>query len=237
MIYAARSIVGKRAVNEDTVYLPRKGEMSLVIVADGMGGHAAGDIASALAVETIVAELKRGGPGGPVALMTNAVNRANTAVYEYSKSDKGLAGMGTTVVAALLFSSRFIVANVGDSRLYHCDGETLAQVTIDHSYVSELVRLGYITKEEAARHPRRNLITRALGTRPVERADIFEVEWRGGDRILLCSDGLYGVLQDKELLCALRGRSDTGLICDALVEMAETAGSNDNISAVIVEND
>lgn len=236
MIYAAKSIAGIKADNEDMVYIPKGGEISLAIVADGMGGHVAGNVASKLAVETIVAELKRGGPGGPVALITNAVNKANTAVFELSQSKQALEGMGTTVVAALLFSCRFIAANVGDSRLYHFDGTSLTQVTIDHSYVTELVNSGYITREEAARHPRRNLITRALGTRQVERVDVFERAWREGDLLLLCSDGLYSEVSEKAIIATLNKEADLQLACEMLVNMALKAGSTDNISAVIVYN-
>ena len=113
MIYAARSVTGKRAKNEDAVFIPKGGEISLVAVADGMGGHNAGNVASAIAVETLASELKKGGPGGPTALVRNAVNHANTAVFEYAKVHPECRGMGTTLVMALLFKTRFVAANVG----------------------------------------------------------------------------------------------------------------------------
>ena len=236
MIYAARSVTGKRANNEDSVFVPKGGEISLAIVADGMGGHSAGNVASAIAVETVASELKKGGPGSPAALVTNAVNHANTAIYEYAKAHPECRGMGTTLVMALLFNTRFIAANVGDSRLYHYHVGKLRQVTVDHSYVAELVASGYITKEEAARHPRRNLITRALGTQACERVDLFECEWEAGDVLLLCSDGLYSELEDHDLVRALEKNDTLDAACAALVELALASGSRDNVSVVLVKN-
>ena len=133
MIYAARSVTGKRANNEDSFFVPKGGEISLAIVADGMGGHSAGNIASAIAVEAVASELKKGGPGGPAALVMNAVNHANTAVFEYASAHPECKGMGTTLVMALLFKTRFVAANVGDSRLYHYHAGKLRQVTVDHT--------------------------------------------------------------------------------------------------------
>ena len=238
MIYAARSVTGKRANNEDSFFVPKGGEISLAIVADGMGGHSAGNIASAIAVEAVASELKKGGPGGPAALVMNAVNHANTAVFEYASAHPECKGMGTTLVMALLFKTRFVAANVGDSRLYHYHAGKLRQVTVDHSYVAELVASGYITREEAARHPQRNIITRAVGTRPIERVDVFECAWEKGDKLLICTDGLYGELSENELTDVLgQSAEELQTACDALVERALKAGSRDNISAVIIYND
>ena len=236
MIYAARSITGKRAKNEDAVFIPKGGEISLVAVADGMGGHNAGNVASAIAVETLGSELKKGGPGGPAALVRDAVNHANTAVFEYAKAHPECRGMGTTLVMALLFKTRFVAANVGDSRLYHFHAGQLHQVTADHSYVAELVASGYLTPEEAAHHPRRNLITRALGTRACERVDIFECEWEENDALLLCSDGLYSELNEQDLVGVLEKSDTPDAACTALVELALDSGSQDNVCVVLVKN-
>ncbi|MBQ7113714.1 MAG: Stp1/IreP family PP2C-type Ser/Thr phosphatase [Clostridia bacterium] len=236
MIYAARSVTGKRANNEDSVYVPKYGEISLAIVADGMGGHSAGNVASALAVEHVAAELRKGGSGSPAGLVKNAVNRANTAVYQYAGSHPECRGMGTTLVLALIFKTRFIAANVGDSRLYHYHGGKLTQITVDHSYVAELLASGYITKEEALHHPRRNLITRALGTRANEKVDVFECAWEENDILLLCSDGLYSELDDRTMVEMIEKHSNLENACDALVKLALNAGSTDNISVVLVKN-
>lgn len=238
MIYAAKTVCGRRAQNQDGVFIPKGRDISLVAVADGMGGHNAGDVASALAISTLTSEMKRGGPGGPAALMNNAFNKANTVIYDKALTSPELRGMGTTLVAALLFNSSYIAANVGDSRLYHIasDCSEIKQITSDHSYVAELVAMGYITKEEAAHHPRRNLITRALGTRPCERVDIFECDWASGDCVLLCSDGLYSVIDDSDILDIMRATRNPGEACDTLVGEALERGSSDNVSAVITLN-
>ena len=228
MKYAAKTITGIRKQNQDAVFIPERGMIAIAAVADGMGGHNAGDIASALAIA----------PGTIRERLINAVNMANSAVYELSFSDEGYRGMGTTLVAAVLEEKRFIAANVGDSRLYHYDGLHLKQITEDHSYVAQLAALGYITREEAARHPQRNIITRAVGTRPIERVDVFECAWEKGDKLLICTDGLYGELSEDELADALgRSAEELQTACDALVERALKAGSRDNISAVIIYND
>ncbi len=237
MIYAAKSITGKRELNQDCVFIPRSGEISLAMVADGMGGHKAGEVASTLAIETVAQELKRGGSGGAVALVTNAINLANTRIYDKSKSSPEYGGMGTTLVLALLFRTRIIIANVGDSRMYFLDSEKFSQVTKDHSYVAELVSAGFITKQEARVHPRRNLITRALGTRPCERVDIYEKDWEYGDTLLLCSDGLYSGVSDDEIERVLKAENDLQAACETLVDMALTGGSTDNVSIVVVKNE
>lgn len=238
MKYAAKTVTGRRAQNQDAVFIPKDGIIAMAAVADGMGGHNAGDVASALAIKTLVEGMVNDAPGSIKERLIHAVNMANSAVYELSFTNGAYKGMGTTLVAAVLEKDRFTVANVGDSRLYYYDGASLMQITEDHSYVAQLAALGYISKDEIARHPQRNLITRAVGTRPVERVDIFEHAWKKGDKLLLCSDGLYGELSEEELLEAL-SRSDDELneSCEALVESAFNAGSRDNISAVMVCND
>lgn len=238
MRYAAKSEQGKRIRNEDCVFIPtRPGEIALVVVADGMGGHNAGSTASALAVETVVAELKRGGLGSPEELILAALSKANAAIYEYSITTPNCRGMGTTLVLAMAFRTRYVVANIGDSRLYYFDGQNLTQITEDHSYVAELVAAGQITKEEAVRHPRRNIITRALGTREQEAADIFKGSWKAGDMLMLCTDGLFGVLEDEQLALVFREEADLEAICDRLVEMALHGGSTDNISVALIRNE
>ena len=237
MIYAARSEKGKRYQNEDTLFVPARGEVALFIVADGMGGHNAGSVASRLAAQTVEAEVKKGGIATPDALLLSALAAANRAVLDYANSDKNCRGMGTTMVAALAFQTKYVAANVGDSRLYHMHDGVLTQVTRDHSYVAELVEAGEITLEQAAVHPRRNIITRALGTCSEEKVDIFRREWARGDMLMLCSDGLHGVLDDRELARVLRETGDDlQEACDMLVEFALYGGSADNISVILIKN-
>ncbi len=238
MKYAAKTVTGRRAQNQDAVFIPKDGFIAMAAVADGMGGHNAGDIASALAIKTLVENMVNESVGSVKERLIHAVNLANSAVYELSLSNDAYKGMGTTLVAAILENDRFTAANVGDSRLYYYDGTTITQITEDHSYVAQLAALGYISREEIAHHPQRNLITRAVGTRPVERVDIFEHTWKKGDKLLLCSDGLYGELSEDELLALLNCAEDElDESCEALVERAFNAGSRDNISAVIICND
>ncbi len=237
MRYASKSVTGVRSQNQDAVFVPRGGEISLAVVADGMGGHSAGDVASRIAVSTVVGELKKGGTGSASSLISGAMAAANAAVFEMAASDPQLRGMGTTMVLALLFNTRYVAANVGDSRLYHIRGESIEQITRDHSYVAELVSLGYITRQEAARHPRRNLITRAIGTRENERVDLFEREWNRGDRLVLCTDGLYCELEDEDILRTILTSDDMQQACDDLVDCALYSGSRDNVSIVIVSNE
>lgn len=238
MRYAAISEQGKRVRNEDCLFIPsRPGEMALAVVADGMGGHNAGSTASALAVETVVAELRRGGMGSPEDLILAALAKANAAIYEYSLTNPNCRGMGTTLVLALAFKSRYVAANIGDSRLYYFNGRDLLQITEDHSYVAELVAAGHITREEAMRHPRRNIITRALGTREQEQADIFKGSWEGGDMLMLCTDGLFGVLGEGEMARVLREEADMEQACKRLVELALDGGSTDNISVALIRNE
>jgi protein phosphatase len=234
--YAANSKQGKRAQNEDHFFIPQRGEVSLAVVADGMGGHNAGNIASALAVETVVSELKRGGLGTPEELILAAMVKANDTVYEYAAQHPNCRGMGTTMVLAMPFHTRYVAANIGDSRLYHFDGKQLVQITKDHSYVAELVEAGQITPEEAAHHPRRNIITRALGAREVERTDLFRCEWHPGDILMLCTDGLFGALENADMLRVLVEEPDLQRACDTLVDIALYGGSSDNVSVALIQN-
>ncbi len=237
MIYAFRSEKGIREHNEDSIFIPTKGEMSLAIVADGMGGHSAGNVASALAVRTVASELKRGGSGSPDVLVEKAIRKSNTAVYDLSCKDPKLKGMGTTMVLALMFRSRYVAANVGDSRIYQIFASGgMRQISIDHSYVGELVAAGYITPAQAKTHPKRNLITRALGTSPEEKIDVFRESWSKDDILVLCTDGLCGTLDDEIIENIVRKSETLDIAANSLVEKALSAGSTDNISVVLVKN-
>ena len=238
MRFAAKSEKGKRIQNEDYVYIPAgRDDIPLAVVADGMGGHRAGSIASTLAVETLLEEFRGSGERWPESRIVPAVRRANEAVYEMSRERPDCRGMGTTMVLALVNAERYVAANIGDSRLYHFDGESLHQITEDHSYVAELVAAGQITQEEALSHPRRNIITRALGTRSREKADIFHGMWAAGQMLMLCSDGLHGVLAERDMARILREEADMQAACEELVQIAIYAGSTDNISVALIRNE
>ena len=237
MIYAYRSDTGLRKHNEDSYYIPGVGEYAAVIVADGMGGHLAGEVASAMCIDRVVRYINNC-PGGmsSIALLRQAINDANRDIFDLAMTDDRYTGMGTTIVMALLNPQKYTVANIGDSRLYHYDGQKLRRVTRDHSYVQELVSAGLITEEQAKEHPQRNLVTRAVGTSRFEKADVSVKSWNMGDVLMLCSDGLCGSVDDKDIERIIRATPDLLDCCDLLTELALRNGSSDNITVVMVRN-
>lgn len=236
MKFAGKTETGLRPQNEDCYLLLHTDTLDAVAVSDGMGGHQAGEVASRLAVDTLREMLLKNN-GDREAALSSAFSAANSEVHKRASMEDEMYGMGCTLVAAILDANEFVAANIGDSRLYHFDGKTIRQVTHDHSFVAELVRRGAITPEEAKTHPRRNLITRAVGTEARVFADIFSCEWKKGDMLLLCSDGLCGVLEDAELAAFLRNCTDLDATCSALIVRALAAGSRDNITVVLAKND
>ena len=236
MIFAGRTETGLRSQNEDQYMLLNTETIRAAAVSDGMGGHRAGETASATAVETLQNALTIA-KGCWEETLSDAFKEANSAVHTLAQSDDSMYGMGCTLVAAIFDETQFVAANVGDSRLYHFDGAGLKQITHDHSFVAELVRRGIITREEAKTHPRRNLITRAIGTEGQVSADIFSCEWKRGDMLLLCSDGLCGVMDEAEMAAYLRNSVDIDATCAALISRALALGSRDNITVVLVKND
>jgi protein phosphatase len=236
MRFTGKSETGLRRQNEDNFLLLHTDAFDAAAVADGMGGHNAGEVASLTAVETMQRVLSAGGTSWE-SILFEAEKAANEAVHMLASTDDAMYGMGCTLVAAIFDEQRFVAANVGDSRLYHFNGEILKQITHDHSFVAELVRRGAITAEEARNHPRNNLITRAIGTELKVSVDLFSCEWEKGDMLLLCSDGLCGVLRDEEIAEHLIGCEDLDAACDALIRRALESGSRDNITVVLVKND
>ncbi len=240
MIYAYRTDKGVRPRNEDCCRIPEAGERPLVIVADGMGGHKSGDVASQSAVRLISSYASQAPVElGCVPMLRQAIAYANRSIFESAQHDYDRMGMGTTVVVALLEPTKYTAAHIGDSRLYHFKTETqrLSRVTRDHSYVQELVTGGFITEEQAQRHPQRNILTRAVGTSGFEKADVSTKSWHRGDRLLLCTDGLCGYVSDAHIESVMRRVRDPLACCDALTELALSSGSADNITVVIVENE
>ena len=195
-------------------------------VADGMGGHAGGDVASAMAIEAI---------SGEPADLEGSIQEANAAIYERSLREAHLQGMGTTLTALRASDESVEIAHVGDSRAYLFSGGTLAQVTEDHTEVGRLVRQGRISKQDAARHPRRNYIERALGIFPEVRIDSSTISASSGDRFLLCSDGLFGMIDDDQIAQILDGEGDPQAAATRLCEAALEAGGTDNVTAVVVD--
>lgn len=238
MIYASKSSIGRRARNEDLFRVPKQEEsVPFVAVADGMGGHAGGSVASRLVITGMNEELRSIRGDDPVGVLLRAISAVNMDVYRTGQDSADLTGMGSTLVCALLFPTRFIAANVGDSRLYHFDGEKLDQVTVDHSLVEVLVQSGHITPEEARVHPNRNIITRAMGLSARVEADVFDRVWNPGDILLLCSDGLSGSVPHEEMQSVLASDGPLQELCDMLVASALEHGATDNITVVLVQNE
>ena len=230
--YAARSDVGLvRRGNEDSGYASPR----LLIVADGMGGHAAGELASATAVATLaLLELAPPQTSDVLAALADAIDNTGASIRAVIEDDADLAGMGTTVTSLYWMGERIALVHVGDSRAYLMRGGVLTQLTHDHTFVQTLIDAGRITEEEAAIHPRRSLIMRALdGLNPVE-PDLSVREARVGDRYLLCSDGLSGVMSADEMAGLMRDGDPTGSVT-RLVEFALERGAPDNVTVVIAD--
>lgn len=207
---------------------------NLFLVADGMGGHKAGDLASRLCIDEIVKQLRNSQARTPVSAFEQAIAVANACVYERSMGDFELAGMGTTIVGAMIENGTAYIVNIGDSRLYRLH-EKLEQITVDHSLVEEMVQSGEIQKEEMRTHPNKNIITRALGTDDSVRPDCFEVKVEEGDVLLLCSDGLTNMVDDQEIEeIVKKHKEDMKLAGENLVRQANEAGGKDNISVILV---
>lgn len=225
----------KRSINQDCVYscsVPLGSLDNLFIVADGMGGHKAGDYASAYAVNAIEREVDADESTSPVKILRNAIECANAEIFEKAK-EEDFAGMGTTVVASTIVGSTLYIANVGDSRLYLIrDG--IAQLTKDHSLVEEMIRVGEINREDARFHPDKNIITRAVGADATVMIDFFEEELIEGDVILMCSDGLSNMVGDNDILGIIKKHKNVAEMADELVKTANHNGGKDNIGIVLV---
>jgi protein phosphatase len=225
----------KRPSNEDAFGFSV--EHGVYVVCDGMGGAAAGEIASSIAVDEILRQLTTGREGGvPLpGLAEKAVCAANEAIYARAQRNQRLSGMGTTLVALVVEERRAWVFNVGDSRVYRLRNGRLEQITLDHSLVEEQVRMGRMTESEALRSPLRNVITRALGTQNCVTPDSFELEAEPGDVFMLCSDGLTRELTDAAIEAILQCNVALADRCARLIEGAKKAGGHDNITCLLVQ--
>ena len=236
--YAITDIGRKRELNEDYIYTsgqPIGALPNLFIVADGMGGHKAGDYASMHTVDRFVEVIRElGEEHGVQDAINEAVTAANAYIYQRSRENSNLSGMGTTLVLATCIGNEAIVANIGDSRLYLVN-DTMTQITRDHSLVEEMVTLGGIDREMARNHPDKNIITRAVGVKEKVAADFFEVDLTKGDKLLLCSDGLTNMLRDEEIYQIIQENKELEQAAKALIDAANENGGRDNIAVVLVE--
>ncbi|MDB4865997.1 MAG: Stp1/IreP family PP2C-type Ser/Thr phosphatase [Cohnella sp.] len=230
-------------MNEDRAWSGRLTDgWTAVIVADGMGGHRAGDVASELAVGCLAEALQFWNPSqtpdeGGLKLQ-EMIQQANSVVFETASLNEEYYNMGTTVVVAVLNRDGGLIAHVGDSRIYRLRAGELEQLTDDHTVINELTKSGQLSPEEATRHPLRHAITRSVGTDRDVKADVMAIDWQPGDRLLLCSDGLSGMV-DPNMLHAALAQTDAKLeqVADQLVQMALDAGGDDNVTLVLVEAD
>ena len=237
--WAARSDVGMiRSGNEDNFFAEANSARGLFIVADGMGGHAAGEVASEMAVQIVARELnaiKDLNAADTEQRVMAAMRHANLAIYERTISEVDKQGMGTTVSLLVLAGRRYLIGQVGDSRIYLLRDGALRQLTKDHSYVQEQVDAGYLTPEQARYHPYSNVITRCVGASDDVEPDTFAGEARAGDLYLVASDGLTGMVDDRRLHQLLVSRATPDRIVDALISEANGRGGLDNITAVLVK--
>ena len=237
-IYSATDVGQKRKMNQDYVFVsegPVGNLPNLFTVADGMGGHNAGDYASSHAVRILVDEIREDADYNPVKVIRHAIEAANTEIRNRAQEDENLRGMGTTMVVATIVDQYAYVANVGDSRLYVIQ-DGIRQVTRDHSLVQEMVRMGEISEAEARNHPDKNIITRALGAEKTVDVDFFDLKLEKGCTILMCSDGLSNMVEDEKIQeIIFDPEADIDQKGSALLREANQNGGKDNIAVVLVE--
>lgn len=230
-----KSDVGiRRKLNEDYADFIESEEYKLYIVADGMGGHNAGEVASEMAVNKVKEYIQNNFSNKEGSkILEDAIKYANSKVYEYSTRRNNLKGMGTTLVIALVTQYGITIANIGDSGCFAINGDNIVKITKDHSLVQELIDSGSITEEEGRNHPQKNVITRALGTEGNVKVDIFNLEKGVYDKFLLCTDGLTNELTNDEILNIVNKSENYIDICDELILVAKKNGGRDNITVVL----
>ena len=234
--FSVTDIGKKRKLNQDFVYVSEISVGNLpnvFVVADGMGGHNAGDYASKCTVETVVREIRGCFEKNPIRILGKAIMAANDQIRRRAKEDNSLYGMGSTVVAATCLGHYLQVANVGDSRLYIINDE-IRQITRDHSLVEEMIRMGGLDRAAARNHPDKNIITRAIGALDTVEIDFFHEELRPGDIVLMCSDGLTNMLEDEEISKIIREYPSLEERAEKLVEAANQNGGKDNIAVILI---
>ena len=237
--YAMTDVGRTRAVNQDYVFscLEPVGNLpNLFIVADGMGGHQAGDFASSYSVKKILESISLSLQKNPHKIFADAIRYANRELIEKAKANPELRGMGTTVVLLTIVGEKAYVANVGDSRLYLME-DTLTQITVDHSLVQEMIKIGELTKESARIHPDKNIITRAVGAGRDINADFFEFSLTEKSILLMCSDGLSNMVEDEQLAILLKSAKTPEKVGKKLIDTANQNGGKDNIAVIVINVD
>lgn len=241
MIIGAVSDVGKtREKNQDAFYLSKDQSLPLFIVADGMGGHKAGEVASTMALNIIEKNFLENRTylsreETIISLIKASIEEANTKIYLKSLENEKYDGMGTTVTLAYIFENKILLGHVGDSRAYLIKDTNITQITEDHSYVNELIKMGTITKEEAKSHPKRNMITRAVGSSSIIEMDLIVKEFNKDNILLLCSDGLFDMVKENEMYKVFNEETDIQKACESLANIANNKGGIDNITIIAIK--
>ena len=237
-VYSATDVGQKREINQDYIYVsadPVGNLPNLFVVADGMGGHNAGDYASSHGVNTLVEQIRKDANYNPVKVIRYAIEAANTELLNSASGNESLQGMGTTMVVCTIVGQYAYVANIGDSRLYLIRKGQAIQITKDHSYVEEMVERGRMRRGSAEYARSKNIITRAVGIDSQVSADFFEADLMPGDRFLLCSDGLSNMVDDDEIAGIAGGAGELSDLTEKLVSVANRHGGRDNISVILAD--
>ncbi|OFI07673.1 serine/threonine phosphatase stp [Clostridium acetireducens DSM 10703] len=229
-----------RSINEDSVGYFKGDNKSIYVIADGMGGHNAGEVASKIAVDTTINYIKTQYKDESVKdmkyILIKGIECANKKIYDLAQSNKSLKGMGTTITACLIKESTMLVANVGDSRCYVIKDNKIVKVTKDHSLVQQLVDNGSISEEEAIYHPNKNVITRALGTNKIVDIDVYKIDLKDIKKVILCTDGLTNEVTTKEIENIVTN-NDNEKSCRELIKLSKLKGGRDNISVIVFEGE
>ena len=237
-VFSATDTGKIRSINQDFIFVstdPVGNLPNLFVVADGMGGHNAGDFASHYGVSVMVETIRKDTNFNPVKIIRNGISSANAEIWKTAHEDSAMAGMGTTMVAASVVGDYLYIANVGDSRLYLLD-DNITQISQDHSLIAEMVRLGELSPEEAKNHPDKNIITRAVGTEESIEIDFYDLKLEPGQIFLMCSDGLSNMVENDEILNIVRETIAAGEDPSLkLIEKANENGGKDNIATVVVQ--
>lgn len=241
MVSGAISDIGKnREKNQDAYYVSLDKDFPLYLVADGMGGHRSGEVASTMAMDIITKEFLLSKDNldtdqNILKVIKGSIEKANTKIYLKSIENEECNGMGTTITLGYIFGGNIFIGHVGDSRAYLIREKEISQITEDHSYVNELLKLGSITIEEAHNHPKKNMITRAVGSSSTISMDLIVKDYKKDDILLLCSDGLFNMLDENEIYEVFNREEDIQKACEILVSMANDNGGLDNITLVSIK--
>lgn len=243
MVRGAWSDIGKtRDKNQDAYYISKDDELELYIVADGMGGHKCGEVASRMALDIVKdnflnSKKSLDNKDDVLSLIKESIQKANIKIYLESLEMKECYGMGTTITLSYIFKDSILIGHIGDSRAYLIEDGEIEQITEDHSYINQLLKNGTISLEESKVHPKKNIITRAVGTSSIVEVDIFQRKYKEGDILLLCSDGLYNMLTEEEIYRVFNKGLGMQESCEMLTEMANEKGGLDNITIVAIKFD